>query len=50
MREDLNEKVNPAETGNSLLPSTHRSMQMSAPLREHPHVNMKSSRHNPLEA
>lgn len=44
--EDLNEKGMPAETGNSLLPSTHCPMQMSTPLREHPHVNIMSSGHN----
>lgn len=38
-----------AETGNALLLSTHLSIQMSTPLREHPHVNIESSGHNPLE-
>lgn len=48
--EDLNEEGKAFETGNVLLPSTHPSIQMSTPLREHPHVNMKSSGHDPLEA
>lgn len=47
--ESLNEEGEPAETGNILLPSTHLSIQMSTPLREHPHVNMKSSGHDPKE-
>lgn len=37
------------ETGNALLPSAHLSIQMSTPLRVHPHVNIKSSGHDLLE-
>lgn len=48
--EDLNKEGEAAETGNVLLPSTHLSIQMSTPLREHHHVNMKCSGHDPLEA
>lgn len=47
--ENVNEEGEAAETGNVLLPSTHLSIQMSTPLREHPHVSMNSSGHDPLE-
>lgn len=43
---DLNEE---AETGNILQTSTHLSIQMSSPQREHPRVNIKSSGHDPLQ-
>lgn len=46
----MNEEGEAAETGNVLLPSTHLPIQMSTPLRDHPHINMKSSGHDPLEA
>jgi len=39
----LNEEEEVSGTGNALLPSAHLSIQMSTHLREHPHVNMKSS-------
>lgn len=47
--QNLYERREVEETGNVLLPSTHLSIHMSTPLRERPHVNMKSSGHDPLE-
>lgn len=45
----LNEEGEISETGNALLPSTHLSIQMSAPLRERTCVNIKSSGQDLLE-
>lgn len=47
---DLSEEGGGCWNRKCLLPSTHLSIQMSTPLREHPHVNMKSSGHDPLES
>lgn len=45
-----NKRGEVSETGNVSRLSTHLSIQMSAPLGEHPHIIVQCSGHDPLEA